>query len=66
MASIDVSAPGNSEMNLAHEMEKYHLNSDDEPLKGFYESDEEVEFKEDQQTAAGGSTSLFGKLTSAF
>ena len=43
-------------------MEKY-LGGDDEPLKGFYDSDEEA--KLDEEPKAGGS-GLFGRLTSAF
>ena len=48
-------------------MEKY-LGGDDEVLKGFYESDDEVQFDsinpDSQATNAG--QSFFGRITSAF
>jgi len=45
-------------------MEKYHLNSDDEPLEGFYDSDEELKLDKLKSNSAG--PNLFGRLTSAF
>ena len=48
-------------------MEKY-LGGDDEVLKGFYDSDDEIEFDSinpDSQASNAGQ-SLFGRLSSAF
>jgi hypothetical protein len=44
MKKIDVSTADNDGINLEAEREKY-LGGDDEPLKGFYESDEEPQFE---------------------
>ena len=56
-----------SQINLEAEMEKY-LGGDDEVLKGFYDSDDEIEFDSinpDSQASNAGQ-SLFGRLSSAF
>ena len=56
-----------SQINLEAEMEKY-LGGDDEVLKGFYESDDEIEFDSinpDTQASTAG-LSLFSRITSAF
>ena len=48
-------------------MDKY-LGGDDEVLKGFYESDDEIEFDSinpDSQ-ASNANTSFFGRIASAF
>ena len=56
-----------TQINLEAEMEKY-LGGDDEVLKGFYESDDEIQFDSinpDSQASAAGQ-SFFGRITSAF
>lgn len=55
-----------NKVNLEAEMAKY-LGGDDEVLKGFYESDEEVQFDsiDMNQQAATEKKSLFGRLSSA-
>ena len=56
-----------TQINLEAEMEKY-LGGDDEVLKGFYDSDEEILFDSinpDSQASAAGQ-SFFGRITSAF
>jgi len=68
MASVIVNADDEAahKVNIEAEMEKY-LGGDDEVLKGFYDSDEEVQFDSIGTSAASGSSkSLFGRLTSAF
>jgi signal recognition particle receptor subunit alpha len=53
-------------VNIEAEMEKY-LGGDDEVLKGFYDSDEDVQFDSIGTSKAAASTqSLFGRLTGAF
>lgn len=56
-----------SQINLEAEMEKY-LGGDEEVLKGFYDSDEEVVFDSiNPDTQANASNqSFFGRITSAF
>jgi len=60
-------ADGASTVDIQAEMEKY-LGGDDEVLKGFYESDEEVQFDSINPDSQAQATSkgLFGRLTSAF
>lgn len=56
-----------SKINLEAEMEKY-LGGEDEVLKGFYESDDEIEFDSinpDSQ-ASNANQSFFTRITSAF
>ena len=60
-------AEGASTVDIKAEMDKY-LGGDDEVLKGFYESDEEIEFDSINPDSQAQATSkgLFGRLTSAF
>ena len=56
-----------TQINLEAEMEKY-LGGDDEVLKGFYDSDDEVQFDSinpDAQASNAGQ-SFFSRVTSAF
>ena len=56
-----------TEINLEEEMKKY-LGGEDEVLKGFYESDDEIEFDSinpDSQ-ASNANQSFFSRITSAF
>jgi len=56
-----------SQMNLEAEMEKY-LGGDDEVLKGFYDSDDEIQFDSinpDSQVSTSGQ-SIFSRITGAF
>ena len=68
MKSVNVNEDESAaRVNLEAEMEKY-LGGDDEVLKGFYDSDEEVQFDSinpDSQASNAGQ-SFFGRLTSAF
>lgn len=68
MAKVNVNDDESaSQMNLEAEMEKY-LGGDDEVLKGFYDSDEEVQFDSinpDSQ-ASNANQSMFSRITSAF
>ena len=56
-----------AQINLEAEMEKY-LGGDDEVLKGFYESDDEIQFDSINPDSVASNTgqSFFGRLTSAF
>lgn len=68
MAKVNVNDDESAQqMNLEAEMEKY-LGGDDEVLKGFYDSDEEVQFDSinpDSQ-ASNANQSMFTRITSAF
>ena len=68
MAKVNVNEDeAATRVNLEAEMEKY-LGGDDEVLKGFYESDEEIQFDSinpDSQ-ASGQNLGFFGRITSAF
>ena len=68
MKSVNVNEDESAtRVNIEAEMEKY-LGGDDEVLKGFYDSDEEVQFDSinpDSQASNSGQ-SFFGRITSAF
>lgn len=70
MDKIDVSTHKGGEMNL-EEQKKIYLGGDDEPLEGFLNDDDVIDFdklsKNNQsKSSSSSSSSIFGRLTSAF
>ena len=68
MDKIDVSKEKGGEIDIDRQKEIY-LGGDDEPLEGFYNSDDEIDFENFKRGKKGTSSNgggIFSKLTSAF